>query len=333
MPSLAKPFDTQVIAMTHNNGSMLIGSSPELTAVLRAARLVAMTDAPVLIQGESGTGKELLATNVHLESRRRDNPMITVNCAALPENLAESLLYGHRKGAFTGAISDQPGFIPQAHGGTLFLDEIGELPLAIQAKLLRFLESGECQSVGHAACHRLDVRVIAATNRDLAAEVAAGRFREDLFYRLNVVPLQLPPLRERASDIHELLHHYTAQVAERYALNMPRYSAQTLQHLQDYAWPGNVRELRNLCERVVILCGGRDIQPENLPQEIRQPSSRNTHGSGFNLPPEGVRLDEVEVTLIRQALVQTDGNRSRAARLLGLTRDTFLYRLKKYAIE
>ncbi len=319
--------------MTHNNGSTLIGSSPELTAVLRAARLVAMTDAPVLIQGESGTGKELLATNVHLESRRRNNPMITVNCAALPENLAESLLYGHRKGAFTGAISDQPGFIPQAHGGTLFLDEIGELPLAIQAKLLRFLESGECQSVGHAACHRLDVRVIAATNRDLAAEVAAGRFREDLFYRLNVVPLQLPPLRERAADIHELLHHYTAQVAERYALDMPRYTPQSLQQLKAYAWPGNVRELRNLCERMVILGGGRDIQPENLPQEIRQPLTRNTTGSGFNLPPQGVRLDEVEVTLIRQALVQTDGNRSRAARLLGLTRDTFLYRLKKYAIE
>jgi DNA-binding NtrC family response regulator len=319
--------------MNNNNNDPLIGNSPELNAVLRAARLVAMTDAPVLIQGESGTGKELLAASVHRDSRRRNNPMITVNCAALPENLAESLLYGHRKGAFSGAIGDQPGFILQAHGGSLFLDEIGELPLAVQAKLLRFLESGDCQAVGHSTCQRVDVRVIAATNRDLAADVAAGRFREDLFYRLNVVPLALPPLRERASDIHELLQHHTALIAARYTLDVPRYSKQALQQLQNYAWPGNVRELRNLCERVVILCGGRDIQPENLPQEIRQPVSRSKQSSGFNLPPEGVRLDELEVTLIRQALTQTDGNRSRAARLLGLTRDTLLYRLKKYAIE
>lgn len=317
--------------MFQTNAPTLIGSSPELNAVLRAARLVAMTDAPVLIQGESGTGKELLAANVHRDSRRRNAPMITVNCAALPEHLAESLLYGHRKGAFTGAISDQAGFIQQAQGGTLFLDEVGELPLSIQAKLLRFLESGEYQAVGHPSCQHADVRVIAATNRTLNAEVAAGRFREDLFYRLNVVPLQLPPLRERACDIRELLLHHSTLIAERYALALPRYSAQSLQQLQTYTWPGNVRELRNLCERVVILCGGREIQPENLPQEIRQP--QKTPGGSFNLPPEGVRLDELEVTLIRQALVQTDGNRSRAARLLGLTRDTLLYRLKKYAIE
>ncbi len=323
----------QVTAMTHNYDATLIGSSPQLAAVLRAARLVAMTDAPVLIQGESGTGKELLAANVHRDSRRGKQPMITVNCAALPENLAESLLYGHRKGAFTGATGDQPGFIVQAHGGTLFLDEIGELPLAIQAKLLRFLESGECQAVGQATCQHVDVRVIAATNRDLATEVAAGRFREDLFYRLNVVPLQLPPLRERADDIAELLHYHTAHVAKRYALETPRYSARALQQLQQYSWPGNVRELRNLCERVVILCGGRDIQPENLPQEIRQPLAAKAASNGFSLPPEGVRLEELEVTLIRQALAQTEGNRSRAARLLGLTRDTLLYRLKKYAIE
>jgi DNA-binding NtrC family response regulator len=319
--------------MTHNNSDSLIGNSPELTAVLRAARLVAMTDAPVLIQGESGTGKELLAARVHTDSPRRSGPMITVNCAALPETLAESLLYGHRKGAFTGAVSDQPGYILQANGGTLFLDEIGDLPLAVQAKLLRFLESGECQPVGHSACVHADVRVIAATNRDLAADVTTGRFRQDLFYRLNVVPLSLPPLRTRGEDIALLLHHHAEQLAQRYDLAAPRFSRSALRQLHAYDWPGNVRELRNLCERLVILCGGREIQPENLPQEIRQPLSSKTQGNGFNLPPEGVRLDELEVTLIRQALVQTEGNRSRAARLLGLTRDTFLYRLKKYAIE
>ncbi|HEY9198860.1 MAG TPA: sigma-54 dependent transcriptional regulator [Gammaproteobacteria bacterium] len=320
--------------MTNIHSDSLIGNSPELTAVLRAARLVAMTGAPVLIQGESGTGKELLAARVHADSPRRGGPLITVNCAALPESLAESLLYGHRKGAFTGAIADQPGYILQAHGGTLFLDEVGELPLAVQAKLLRFLESGECQSVGQSTCTRADVRVIAATNRDLGAEVTAGRFREDLFYRLNVVPLALPPLRERGADIVELLHHHTAQIAQRYALAAPRYTAQALRQLQAYGWPGNVRELRNLCERLVILCGGRDITPDNLPSEIRQPQmTQQTGHGGFHLPPEGVRLDELEVALIRQALQQTAGNRSRAARLLGLTRDTLLYRLKKYAIE
>ena len=320
--------------MTNINSDSMIGNSPELTAVLRAARLVAMTDAPVLIQGESGTGKELLAARVHRDSPRRNGPLVTVNCAALPENLAESLLYGHRKGAFTGAVGDQSGYIVQANGGTLLLDEIGELPPGVQAKLLRFLESGECQPVGQSSSARADVRVIAATNRDLGAEVAAGRFREDLYYRLNVVPLSLPPLRERNGDIVELLSYHTAQIAERYGLDAPRYSAQALKHLRAYAWPGNVRELRNLCERMVILCGGREIGIENLPLEIRQPQASATSGrGGFHLPPEGVRLDEVEVTLIRQALHKTGGNRSRAARLLGLTRDTLLYRLKKYAIE
>ncbi len=319
--------------MTQYNSDSLIGNSPELSAVLRAARLVAMTDAPVLLQGESGTGKEVLAARVHRDGPRRSSPMITVNCAALPETLAESLLYGHRKGAFTGAIGDQPGYILQAHGGTLFLDEIGELPLAVQAKLLRFLESGECQPVGQNNCVRADVRIIAATNRELAAAVATGCFREDLFYRLNVVPLTLPPLRERNGDVVELLHYHTALIATRYALVAPRYSAQTLTLLRAYAWPGNVRELRNLCERLVILCGGREITPHNLPSEIRQPLARGKQRTGFNLPPEGVRLDELEVTLIRQALQQTAGNRTHAARLLGLTRDTLLYRLKKYAIE
>ena len=323
--------------MTIINSDPMIGNSPELITVLRAARLVAMTDAPVLIQGESGTGKELLAARVHHDSRRRNGPLITVNCAALPENLAESLLYGHRKGAFTGAIADQPGYIVQANGGTLFLDEIGDLPPAVQAKLLRFLESGECQPVGQSNSARSDVRVIAASNRDLAAEVAAGRFREDLFYRLNVVPLHLPPLRERNGDIVELLHYHTAQIAARYGLDAPRYSAQAIKALRAYAWPGNVRELRNLCERLVILCGGREIGIDNLPLEIRQPLAQSpaapSSDGGFHLPPEGVRLDDVEVTLIRQALQKTGGNRSRAARLLGLTRDTLLYRLKKYAIE
>ncbi|MFP5505923.1 MAG: sigma-54 interaction domain-containing protein, partial [Gammaproteobacteria bacterium] len=266
------------------------------------------------------------------DSPRRAGPLITVNCAALPEALAESLLYGHRRGAFTGASADHDGYVVQAHGGTLLLDEVGELSPAVQAKLLRFLESGECQPVGQPRSVKADVRVIAATNRDLAAEVAAGRFRRDLFYRLNVVPLTLPPLRERREDIPALLAHHSEQVARRYGLSTPRFDKAAMQALRAHPWPGNVRELRNLCERLVILCGGRDIALDNLPIEIRNPAAAAQHG-GFRLPPDGVRLDEIEVTLIRQALAHTEGNRSRAARLLGLTRDTLLYRLKKYAID
>lgn len=309
----------------------LIGTTPELTAVMRAAQLVAVTDAPVLIQGESGTGKELLAETVHRHSRRQQRPLVRVNCAALPETLAETLLYGHRKGAFTGAIADQTGYIQQADGGTLLLDEVCELPLTIQAKLLRFLESGEYQVIGEGRVTHANVRIIAASNRDLAAEVAAGRFRQDLFFRLNVVPLTLPPLRTRSSDIPQLIAHFTETLAQRYGLEAPRYSSRSLQRLRDHAWPGNVRELRNLCERLLILFSGRDIEPENLPAEIRTTGCHPATG-GVQLPSAGLRLDELEVELIRQALHKTGGNRTHAARLLGLTRDTLLYRLKKYAL-
>ncbi len=316
-----------------NGKDHLIGESPELKALLRSAHLVAVTDAPVLIQGESGTGKELLAAVVHRHSRRSEGPMVTVNCAALPENLAESLLYGHRRGAFTSATADQSGFIQQAHGGTLLLDEVGELSPAVQAKLLRFLESGEYQPVGHATTRCADVRVIAATHRDLRADVDAGRFRQDLFYRLNVVPLNLPPLRERSEDIPLLIQYHTEQLAARYQLQAPRYSAQSLRKLQQYDWPGNVRELRNLCERLLILCSGHDIGTENLPNEILRPAPAANDGLGVSLPAQGLHLGQLEIDLIRQALRQSSGNRSHAARLLGLSRDTLLYRLKKYAIN
>ena len=311
----------------------VIGGAPAFAAVLRAARLVAVTDAPVLIHGESGTGKELLASAVHRDSPRSKHPFIAVNCAAIPEGLAESLLYGHRRGAFTGAVTDQSGYILQADGGTLFLDEVAELPMATQAKLLRFLESGEYQPVGHYTLQRADVRIVAATNRDLLNEVDAGRFRRDLYYRLNVVPLNLPPLRERVEDIPPLLKFHSAALAERYELAPPRYSARSLRTLKQYGWPGNVRELRNLCERMLILCSGRTIEPENLPLEIVQPAPQPTGMEAFSLPAEGVHLEKLEIGLIRQALAQARGNRSQAARLLGLTRDTLLYRLKKYAIQ
>lgn len=319
------------MTMSDFDDDTLLGDSPEFNSIIRSARIIAATDVSVLVLGESGTGKELLAKELHRSSPRRDAPFIAINCAALPEQLVESELFGHRKGAFTGAIEHQQGRIRAAEGGTLFLDEVGELPLTIQAKLLRFLESGECQAVGESAPHKINVRVIAATNRDLYSQVQKGLFREDLYYRLNVVPLELPPLRQRHGDVALLLEQLTARLAARYALEAPRYSSKALTRLEGYAWPGNIRELRNFCERMVVLLSGRTVDPENLPQEIiRQPVAASN--GPFTLPDSGISLDELEQEMIRQALERTRGNRSRAARLLGLSRDTLLYRIKKYAL-
>ncbi|HEY0634426.1 MAG TPA: sigma-54 dependent transcriptional regulator [Gammaproteobacteria bacterium] len=306
------------------------GSAPEFRALLRSAQIAAVTDVTVLVLGESGTGKELLARAMHAESPRHAAPFVAINCAALPESLAESELFGHRKGAFTGAVSHNPGRIRCAEGGTLFLDEVGELPLNIQAKLLRFLESGECQAVGETTTVQSNVRIIAATHRDLYAQVQRGTFREDLYYRLNVVPLELPPLHQRSDDILLLLDHLIGEVATRYGLEAPRFSPEALALLRSYRWPGNVRELRNFCERMVVLLAGREIQPGNLPREMQLAAVERANP--FALPDSGLRLEELEQSLIRQALDKTQGNRSRAARLLGLSRDTLLYRLKKYAI-
>ncbi len=319
----------------------MLGKAPEFQSLLRAMRIVSVTDATVLITGESGTGKELLAQGLHQNSRRRDKPFVTVNCAALPTQLAESELFGHRKGAFTGAISDSTGKVQAANGGTLFLDEIGELPLAVQAKLLRFLETGECQTVGRANNQRVDVRVVAATNCDLTQLINEGSFRRDLFYRLHVVPLELPPLRQRPGDVHLMLKGLTAELAANYKLHPPIYSKAVLKLLNSYHWPGNVRELKNFCERMLILFSGRNVEPENLPQEFRVSTSRQsmsasqqpTRNGRFLLPDQGLNMDELEASLIEQALAKTLGNRSKAARLLGLSRDTLLYRMKKYAIE
>jgi transcriptional regulator with GAF, ATPase, and Fis domain len=331
LPYAAKPLGNKRTVSAFDE--ILFGSAPEFRAVVRAAGLVAATDVTLLLLGESGTGKDLLARAIHLESRRAAQPLVAINCAALPEHLAESELFGHRKGAFTGALSDATGRIRAAHGGTLFLDEVGDLPLPIQAKLLRFLESGECQGVGQPTPERVDVRVIAATNHDLPALVAAGRFRSDLYYRLHVVPLELPPLRERRGDLPGLLERLTAGLAAHHGLEPPRYHPDAVAALARYSWPGNVRELRNVCERMVVLFSGRTVLPTNLPRELQTAQAAHAGREGFTLPDRGISLDELEAQMIRQALDKTLGNRSRAARLLGLTRDTLLYRIKKYAID
>ncbi len=312
--------------------TLLLGKAPEFLSVVRSAQIAAATDVSVLILGESGTGKELLAQAMHRESQRSRAPFVAINCAAMPEQLAESELFGHRKGAFTGATSNSAGRIRAATGGTLFLDEIAELPLNIQAKLLRFLESGECQPLGETTPSTVDVRIVAATHRDLHQMVQEGRFRADLYYRLNVVPLELPPLRRRRGDMSLLLQALGEQLAQKHGLQAPSYSNKALTRLEAHNWPGNIRELRNFCERMLILGAGSEIDLEQLPTELLTPSGQFHSDEGFTLPDEGIKLEDLEQEMIKQALDRTHGNRSRAARLLGLTRDTLLYRIKKYAL-
>jgi DNA-binding NtrC family response regulator len=309
----------------------IVGQSPALDSLIRSARLVASTDVTVLLKGETGTGKEILATAIQKQSPRANKAFITLNCAALPESLIESELFGHKKGAFTGAIANTQGLLQAADGGTLFLDEINSLPVAIQVKLLRFLESGECLAVGDVNSYKIDVRVIAATNADILQQIHAGEFRRDLYYRLNVVPLELPSLAQRTEDIEHLIKHFLAIFADTYSIVAPRFSKSALKMLKAYSWPGNIRELRNLCERLSILLAGRTIEPENLPLEfIRTGDTAKT--TGFTLPETGLELDALEANLIHQALSRTQGNRSKSARLLGLSRDTLIYRMQKHGV-
>lgn len=310
------PFDT------------ILTQAPLMQAVLRSAHLIAQTAASVLIKGESGTGKELVAQAMHAASPRAGKPFITVNCAALPESLAESLLFGHRKGAFTGADTAQQGLVAAAAGGTLFLDEIGELPPSLQPKLLRFLETGEILPLGETQPRRVDVRVFAATHRDLYTLVQAGQFRADLYYRLDVVPVELPPLRERKEDIELLASHFLSLFARQHRLAEARLGKAARMRLRQYAWFGNVRELRNMCERLSILLAGQEIGEGNLPPEVRAAVTPQV-GNPFRLPEGGVDLEWLERDLLAQALARTGNNKSQAARLLGISRDALNYRLKK----
>ncbi len=310
----------------------LIGQSPNFESLLRSARMVAATDVPVLIIGETGTGKEVLANGLQQQSPRANKPFITINCAALPESLAESELFGHKKGSFTGAIANQLGRLQAANGGTVFLDEVDSLAIALQAKLLRFLESGEIQPVGETQFQKVDVRIIAATNADLQERINRGEFRRDLYYRLNVVPLEIPALRDRMGDIQVLIHHFMQQFTRSHGLPNATISKAALQKLLHYPWPGNVRELRNVCERLCILLAGKTIEEHNLPPEILTGKAASPEAREIVLPESGINLEQVEIDLIVQALERTKGNRSQAARLLGISRDTLLYRMQKHRI-
>ena len=317
--------------------SSIIGHSPVLESVIRTAQIAAAADVHILIEGETGTGKELMAQAIQQSSNRADKPFVVINCAAMPEELVESLLFGHEKGSFTGANERRDGYVQKAAGGILFLDEIGELPLAQQAKLLRFVENGECQRVGSHQTEVVDVRIIAATNRDLMTLMNQGRFRHDLFYRLSVVSLRLPNLHERRRDISELASHFLKQAAERSHQPACTFSSDALNRMKHYSWPGNIRELKNVCEHVSALLPGEVIHEDNLPLEIRQSEKQGGSGlqvthSGYLLPEHGIDMESLEIDLIKQALQHAKGNKSRAAKLLGLSRDAFLYRLKKHGL-
>ncbi len=309
----------------------IVGDSPPMQAVYRLVEKVADSDASVLITGESGTGKELVARAIHRQSRRADRPFVAVNCAAIPRELLESELFGHRKGAFTGAIRDKKGRFEEAAGGTIFLDEIGEMPLDLQPKILRALQEREITPVGSNEVIRVDARVLAATNRDLETEIEEGRFREDLYYRLAVVPIHMPSLRERPEDVPLLVAHFLKKLAPGKSI---RVTPEAVEALQRYPWKGNVRELENTVERLLVLRDSDTIELEDLPEKIRVPGRDPwpTGGFSFILPPEGISLEEVERSVIEEALRRTGWNQSRAARLLRIPRHILLYRMEKFGI-
>ncbi|AFM42762.1 response regulator with CheY-like receiver, AAA-type ATPase, and DNA-binding domains [Desulfosporosinus acidiphilus SJ4] len=313
-----------------NGGWQLVGNSVKMQTVKHLVERVAPTPATVLIQGESGTGKELVANAIHTLSPRVGGPFIRVNCAALTETLLESELFGHEKGAFTGANARKTGRFELADSGTLFLDEIGELSFNVQAKLLRVLQERTFERVGGEKTIKVDVRIIAATNRDLLKEAQEGRFREDLYYRLNVFPIFVPPLRERREDIPGLSEYFLEKL--RTYGGSKTLTPEVLSQLMTYTWPGNVRELENVVERMVIISLGAVIGMDSLPLlDTSSKSAKNPES--FVLPPEGVSLEEIEKSFLQQAMEQTGGNQSQAAKRLGLSRHAFFYRLEKYGID
>jgi two-component system, NtrC family, response regulator AtoC len=318
----------------------IIGSSEHIREVRELIKKVASSEAStILIQGESGTGKDLVAHAIHYESVRRDRPFFAINCAAIPENLMESELFGHEKGAFTDARSQKKGMFEMADGGTLFLDEVSEMTLGMQAKLLRVLEGQSFRRVGGVKNISVDVRVIVATNRNLEEAVRSSRFRQDLYFRLAIIPLTLQPLRDHKDDIPALLDHFIQHYNEKFRKSIQGVTKEADELLLNYDWPGNIRELKNAIERVMILAEGNRVASKYLPIRISEggvlpvPIGDGQGNGGIQLPSGGTSLYDVERELIRQALEQSRGNKTTAARLLRITRDTLRYKVKKYKLD
>ena len=321
----------------------IIGGGNHMEDLFKIIDKVADTPSTVLITGESGTGKELVATALHQGSSRRDKPLIKINCAAIPKDLMESELFGYERGAFTGAVSSKPGRFELADGGTLFLDEIGEVPIEMQVKLLRVLQESEFERVGGIKTTHVDVRLIAATNRDLLKETDAGRFRKDLFYRLNVVPIVLPPLRDRAGDIPQLVEHFIEKYNKRLNKKIEKISEEALLLLQAWPWPGNIRELENMMERVILFADGPRIEVKDLPEGVRggmQAAPSQPSGAVAPAPGETPLKDflkqkqaEIEKSFIVQALAKTEGNVTRAAKLLQISRKSLQTKMKEFGLR
>ena len=309
----------------------MIGETGEMQRIFEKARLIAKSKATILIEGESGTGKDLLARAIHYNSPRAKKPFIPIHCAALPETLLESELFGHEKGAFTGAIARKEGLFELADGGSVFLDEISEIPPSVQVKLLRILETKEFMRVGGVKSLQVDIRVICATNKNLQEEVEEGRFREDLYYRLNVISFQLPPLRNRRADIPLLVKTFVDEFARENRKTITSITKRAVSQLISYHWPGNIRELRNTIESIIVFAQKEEIDEDNLP-EILRPSEKK-EGSGLFTSPLGQTLDTIETRYIQETLMQAEGNRTRAAEILGISRRTLQRKLKDLGIE
>jgi DNA-binding NtrC family response regulator len=337
---LEKPIDRDQLLKVVQNAlerlnridDEIIGQSEEMERVKKMILKVAGSSSTVMIRGDSGVGKERVASAIHKASQRANEVFQAVNCAAINENLLESELFGHEKGSFTGAHTQKKGQFETADRGTLFLDEIGDLNISMQAKILRALQEREIMRVGGTKPIKVDVRVIAATNRDLETMVKDGRFREDLYYRLNIIPIVIPPLRNRRDDIPALVEFFIAKHSGSSSRQIRGLTAGARNLIMSYSWPGNVRQLESAIERAILLCEGTEIGVEDLPVEIRQ---EGTSAASFNfkLPPEGISFDEVERSLITQAMEQTNWNITRAAKLLGLSFRTLQYRLEKFGIK
>lgn len=309
----------------------IIGHSSSLLNVLDLASRAAQSGSTVLIYGETGTGKELVAKAIHFNSPRKEKPFITINCGAIPKDLLESELFGHIKGSFTGALTHKKGKVESADDGTLFLDEIGELPLDLQVKLLRLIQQGEIEKIGASDPLKVNVRILAATHRNLQAMTEDGTFREDLYYRLAVIPLQLPALRERVEDIPELVEHFFLHFKQRSGRENLQFPSLLLPYFCNYRWPGNIRELENAIEHIVVLARGDEITLEDLPESLRR-NRQVVKEESIALSPQGISLEAIEKDLILWALRKAEGNQTRAAALLDISRKTFLYRLEKHGI-
>jgi two-component system response regulator AtoC len=318
----------ELVALRAPSG--IVGRSPKIAQAIALADKVARHPSTVLVTGESGTGKELVARHIHDASPRASRPFVAVNCAAIPESLLESELFGHAKGAFTGATAERQGLFEEANEGTLFLDELGDLPVSLQVKLLRALQEGEVRRVGDNASRSVDVRLVAATARDLEADVADGKFRADLYYRINVVRIHLPALRERSEDIPELVRHFVDRFNRRLGLHVVGVSAAAMRALVEYPWPGNVRELENVVERAMVLTDGTQLGVEQLPT-LSAPAARADGTSPLDLSVKR-RTEELERALIKEALERTRGNRTRAAKLLDLSHRALLYKIRDYGL-